>query len=170
MGREDPKRCKFFKWEDELQSTLQKTPQGGRTLGESPRVSHGERATTLVTPTKPKPISKPESIDTLEDEDGIDWDKVDTDELEHQAILSTPGSSQRASGNQDTPARERLRAAVEEGASKRGTETPSRERLRAAVEEGVSKRKREDDDVTPKRSRVDTEVSCPVSQSEWVRG
>lgn len=121
-----------------------------------------------MTPSKPKPktSSKSESIEILEDEDGIDWDKVDTDELEHQAILSTPGSSQRASGSgfgsQDTPARERLRAAVAEGAGKRGGETPSRDRLRAAVEEGMSKRKREDDDQTPRRARVDSEVSCSV--------
>jgi hypothetical protein len=110
----------------------------------------------LVTPSKH--TSKP-----IEVVDEIDWDKVDTDELEHQAILSTPGSSQKASGSgigsQDTPARARLRAAVEEGASKRTiTETPSRERLRAALEEGASKRKREDEDETPKRARLDSEV------------
>lgn len=117
----------------------------------------------MITPSKSgsTPVQAPKATEII---DEIDWDKVDTDELEHQAILSTPGSSQRASGSgsQDTPARERLRAAVEEGVSgsKRGAQdTPSRERLHAAVEEGVSKRKREDDDQTPKRARVDTDVS-----------
>lgn len=164
LGREDPKRCKFFKWEDELQATPQKPTQGGRRLGESPRVSHGQSTTTMTTPSKTVSTTRPKPIDFTDDE--IDWDKVDTDELEHQAILSTPGSSQKASGSgsgsQDTPARERLRAAVEEGVSKRGTvETPSRERLRLAVEEGTGKRKRDDDDQTPKRARVDTEVRYP---------
>ena len=113
----------------------------------------------MTTPSKTTSASRSRPVEIA---DEIDWDKVDTDELEHQAILSTPGSSQKASGSgsQDTPARERLRAAVEEGVNKRGiAETPSRERLRAAVEEGSGKRKREDDDQTPKRAKVDTEVS-----------
>lgn len=83
--------------------------------------------------------------------DEIDWDKVDTDDLETQAILSTPGSSQHA--NQQTP-----KAAP--------TPVPGsasfQDRLRAAVDDGVNKRKREDEVQTPKRARADTdEVSYP---------
>jgi hypothetical protein len=76
--------------------------------------------------------------------DEIDWDKVDTDDLETQAILSTPGSSQRAS--QQTP----KTAPVPAPGS-----ASFQDRLRAAVDEGVSKRKRDDEEQTPKRARVD---------------
>jgi hypothetical protein len=83
--------------------------------------------------------------------DEIDWDKVDTDDLETQAILSTPGSSQQAS---QTP---------------RSGSTSFQDRLRAAVDDGVNKRKREDEEQTPKRARLDDEVSGSISlrRGDW---
>jgi hypothetical protein len=132
LNRDDPNRCKFFKWEDELDSTTPQKPKpiqaAGRTIGQSPQ--------TLRTPVKAN--TAPKAAEPVIDE--IDWDKVDTDELENQAILSTPGSSQQASQGQ-TPG-----------------STSFQDRLRAAVDDGVNKRKREDEEQTPKRAKVDTDV------------
>lgn len=94
LGRDDEKRCKFFKWADEINQPH--TPQTPQTPSRSAAVLVGE----------------------------IDWDKVDTDSLEREAIASTPGSSQS---------------------------TPAQSRLLAAVEDGL-KRKRQDDEETPKRA------------------
>lgn len=136
LNRDDPNKCKFFKWEDELQSaststTPQKPIQGGRTLGQSPQVNYAR------TPTKSAPASTAAAVKAEEDVDGIDWNKVNTDDLEHQAILSTPGSSQAAA-----------------------QDSPTRARLRAAVDAGLKKREHEDDETqTPKRARHESEVS-----------
>ena len=141
LNRDDPKKCKFFKWEDELDNATSTTPQkpnpigAGRTLGQAPQSTR--------TPMKAAP---PPSKNAEPEVDEIDWDKVDTDDLETQAILSTPGSSQRAS--QQTP---------------KAAPTPApgsgsfQDRLRAAVDDGVNKRKRDDEEQTPKRARVDAD-------------
>jgi hypothetical protein len=71
------------------------------------------------------------------DEEDIDWDKVDTDELERAAIASTPGSSQ-SQGNRTDTLQDRLSA--------------------VSGSESVAKRKREEEDTpraadrTPKRA------------------
>jgi hypothetical protein len=140
LNRDDPQKCKFFKWEDELNiisTTPQKPnpPNAGRTLGQSPH--------TTRTPVKTAP---PPQISAEPEVDEIDWDKVDTDDLETQAILSTPGSSQRAS--QQTP--KTVPAPAPGSAS-------FQDRLRAAVDDGVNKRKRDDEEQTPKRARVDAD-------------
>lgn len=74
---------------------------------------------------------------TGNDEDEIDWEQVDTENLEAVAIASTPGSSQKA----ETP-------------------KPSfADRLRDVGDESLGKRKREEDEgLTPKRSLGKTEV------------
>jgi hypothetical protein len=148
LNRDDPNKCKFFKWEDELDTTST-TPQkpnppgAGRTLGQSSQ--------TTRTPVKPAPQPSRNAEPII---DEIDWDKVDTDDLENQAILSTPGSSQRAS--QQTP--KTAQAPTPGSAS-------FQDRLRAAVDDGVNKRKRDDEEQTPKRARVDPdEVS---SNDRW---
>jgi len=78
-----------------------------------------------------------------EDEE-IDWKRVDTDDLEREAIASTPGSSQRT----DQGAASKL--------GKSGDGTSFTERLRGAVEDGVGKRKRDEemDLSTPKQGDV----------------
>ena len=84
LSRDDPQRCKYFKWADEV-GTVAPTPQtpsafprqGGRQLQTPPRTSE------------------------------IDWSKVDTERLEQEA-LSTPGSSQQTS---ITPIGDRLASA-----------------------------------------------------------
>jgi len=150
LNRDDPQKCKFFKWEDELNiasTTPQKPnpPGAGRTLGQNPQ--------TTRTPVKPVPPPKTSAEPEV---DEIDWDKVDTDDLETQAIMSTPGSSQRASQQtpQQTPKTAPAPASVPGSAS-------FQDRLRAAVDDGVNKRKRDDEEQTPKRAKVDADdVSC----------
>ena len=102
-------------------------PGQGRTLGQTPQ--------TTRTPIK----TAPKAAEPVVDE--IDWDKVDTDDLETQAILSTPGSSQQAS---QTP-----------GQTPKTGSTSFQDRLRAAVDDGVNKRNRDDEEQTPKRARID---------------
>ena len=76
-----------------------------------------------------------------DDEDGeIDWEQVDTDGIEREAIASTPGSSQRS--------------AVAVGASISTLEGNSlSERMRTVIKDGA-KRKREDEPLTPQRHEV----------------
>jgi hypothetical protein len=135
LNRDDPKKCKFFKWEDELGLTTPQKPNpagAGRTLGESPgatRTPISKTPSTLTIGRGPEP-----------EVEEIDWDKVDTDDLETQAIMSTPGSSQQASQGQ-TP-----------------KSTSFQDRLRAAVDDGMGKRNREDEEQTPKRAKLDPDV------------
>jgi len=151
LGRDDPNRCKFFKWADELQTT----PQAGtsraaqfaaatnqnqaQTLGQIPQ----DRFSKPTTPTIPRISDQPITPQTgpveisAEDDEEIDWEKVDTDNLEREAILSTPGSSQP----------------TDKGLGRSGEGTSFTERLRGALEDGIGKRKRneEADVTTPRR-------------------
>ena len=80
---------------------------------------------------------------TGDEEDGeIEWEKVDTDELEREAIASTPGSSQRTDQE----------GTMTLGRSEAGTTFG--ERLRGAAEDGPGKRKREEEinGKTPKQA------------------
>jgi hypothetical protein len=142
LNRDDPKKCKFFKWEDELESTTPQKPATsnlgpGRTLGQSPQATR-----TPVKKTPSNLSTRGAEVDVEE----IDWDKVDTDDLETQAILSTPGSSQQASQG---------RAA---GPASAPGSSSFQDRLRAAVDEGMGKRKRDDEEQTPTRARLDPDV------------
>jgi hypothetical protein len=75
------------------------------------------------------------------DPDEIDWEQIDTDELEREAIASTPGS-QRTETPRSAPSTRQ--------------EQSFSEKLREAVDDGTGKRKREDDvGTTPKRAAVD---------------
>ncbi|WWD17133.1 hypothetical protein CI109_101570 [Kwoniella shandongensis] len=180
LPRDDPSRCKFFKWHDELfpgsDSTITSPSVGGstraatlvnqtnQTLGQSPQARYGRPSTNTPTAVRIIPRAPPPDVDGEEEEqhqnydsDGeelveIDWGKVDTDEIEREAIASTPGSTQRTStqGQVPTPS-----------TGGRGTVSFS-ERLRGAVEDGLGKRKlseEEDDDGilerTPKRANAE---------------
>ncbi|WRT66535.1 uncharacterized protein IL334_003494 [Kwoniella shivajii] len=195
LPREDPKRCKFFKWHDELfplANTSNSTGAGpstpsssshrasastlvqrtNQTLGQSPSARYGKplgsvagvgagSGPSTTNSTKTDQPTKHRELVVVDDEDDdnedemeeIDWNKVDTDEIEREAIASTPGSSQRTinpnpSQNQLTP----------------GGTTSFTDRLRNAVVEDGSNNKRqrtEEDDLqsqerTPKKALNDT--------------
>lgn len=159
LGRDDPTRCKYFKWADELDGsantastpTRPRVPQGGgQTLGQSPVAAYGRprpppTPSVRAGPSTERPTAAVRQSSISDDE--IDWDQVDTDDLEREAIASTPGSSQRTASQSQTPV-------AAPGSS-------YRERMKAAVEDGLGKRKREEEDVgtTPKRPTED--VSRP---------
>ncbi|GFZ46717.1 hypothetical protein JCM24511_03937 [Saitozyma sp. JCM 24511] len=153
LGRDDPSRCKFFKWADELEAErgVTATPSrggpskpAGQVLGQSPASRFGRpgqpNSSAPAIPA-PRTAPRPPPPRECEDIDEIDWDHVDTDEIERDAITSTPSSSQQT---QTQP----------EPLSTREQHTGSfNARLLEAAEDGPSKRKREDDQgVTPKRA------------------
>ncbi|WVQ67255.1 uncharacterized protein L199_005450 [Kwoniella botswanensis] len=170
LPRDDPGRCKFFKWHDELfplhSSAGPSTPSGStrasalvqrtnQTLGQSPAARYGRPvgsndSTHTVRNSSSRQqeavlISDDEDEDEMEE---IDWDKVDAEEIEREAIASTPGSSQLVASEQ-TPS----------------STTPSKgisfnDRLKNAVDEGLGKRRRDEEDSqevdrTPKRAAND---------------
>lgn len=155
LGRDDPTRCKFFKWADELDGTdnAASTPKrpkaprgGGQTLGQSPMAAYGRprpppTPSDRAGPSTTRPTTAERQSSMSDDE--IDWEQVDTDDLEREAIASTPGSSQRTASQSQTPIA--------------APGSTYRERMRAAVEDGLGKRKREEEDdaATPKRSLED---------------
>ena len=154
LGREDPNRCKFFKWADEIQASPQTgmsraarlaasmNQAHGRTLGTTSSLARVEKPTTPMTQRIPaQPITPQTKTVVHEDEDGeIDWDKVDTNNLEREAIASTPGSSQMT---------------IQEDSSQ-WAESFS-DRLRDVTVDGRGKRKRED--TTPRANASMGEVS-----------
>ncbi|KAK8864551.1 hypothetical protein IAR55_001801 [Kwoniella newhampshirensis] len=187
LPREDPSRCKFFKWHDELfpgtsssVSVASPTVKGStraatlvqqtnQTLGQSPQARYGRPCTSTSagavndrTPTAVRviPRAPPPDTDILTlDSDGdeleeIDWGKVDADEIEREAIASTPGSTQRT----NTSTQAQIPTPSTGG---RGGVTFS-ERLKEAVEDGLGKRKLDDSEDegqnlerTPKRAIVE---------------
>ena len=177
LGKDDPDKCKYFKWADELQSPNgaasrdgastasivtaaqdrysaaasrggqsfggagQALGGGSHTLGQSPQAQYG-RPAVATTPTAARvapmtPQTGTRIVRRPSEEEDIDWDKVDTDELERAAIASTPGSSQ-SHGTRAETLQDRL--------------------LAVPGSEGVPKRKREEEDTpravdrTPKRA------------------
>ncbi|WWC70158.1 uncharacterized protein I206_104105 [Kwoniella pini CBS 10737] len=174
LPRDDPNRCKFFKWHDEI-SPLDSnrpgpsTPSGStrasqlvertnQTLGQSPAARYGRPfgsgpSTTSTSPLKTSSTRIQEPVivdDDDEDEDEmeeIDWDKVDAENLERDAIASTPASSQHTA-SQQTP-----------NSASLGGVISFADRLMNAADDGLGKRRREDDstevDRTPKRSAND---------------
>jgi len=187
LGKDDPDKCKFFKWADELFADgTEKSPGGAaeiiaaareryggppksvqpqsfggagqslggppRTLGQEPQSRTRRPAaataftptTSRVAPITPQTTSRIISKAPEEEADDIDWDKVDTDSLERDAIASTPGSSQQDTTNSET----------------------LQERLLAVSPLAATKRKREDDDDnTPK---VDRTPKRPVTGDDDV--
>jgi len=148
LGRDDPNRCKFFKWEDELSQTTGNHDERSRgsplannnrqTLGQSPQARFGRpAAATTPNANRVGQLYTPQSDAKDEIDDEIDWEKVDTDEVEREAIASTPGSSQRT---------DPLNAGA---GSAQGTSF--QDRLRAAVDDGVKKRKLDEEEQTPRR-------------------
>jgi len=149
LAKDDPEKCKFFKWADELAGDgTEKSPgtasRGGaaeiiaaakeryggtsahapqsfggagqslggppRELGQGPQSRLSRQAPPAVTtpnasriaPITPQTSSRIAVTLPEEEADDIDWDKVDADSLERDAIASTPGSSQRTNGNSET--------------------------------------------------------------------
>jgi hypothetical protein len=98
--------------------------------------------TSRIAPITPQTTSRILSKTLEEEVDDIDWDKVDTDSLERDAIASTPGSSQQRPGENNETLQERL----------------------LAVSPLATKRKRDDDD-TP---RVDRTPKRPVTGDDDV--
>lgn len=152
LGQHDSNRCKFFKWADELKANPQAGTSRAARLAASTNQNHGQtlgksplsRLDQPTTPTTRRIAAQPITPQTrpvvLEDEDGeIDWEKVDTDDLERDAIASTPGSSQKTI----------------DGESQR-VESFS-DRLREVTKEELGKRKR--DDTTPRANATMVEVS-----------
>lgn len=154
-------------------SAINNIRQNAHTLGQSPQSRYGKPVTSISTHTTPTanrisnlPITPQTGVrdtrierkDSDEGSDEIDWEKVDTDSLERDAIASTPGSSQRQSGPSGTPTlREKLAQVA--------NNTPGGRRGESESLESV-KRKREEDDVdkTPKRAVRDAEdVSSSLS-------
>jgi hypothetical protein len=115
-----------------------RTVGSGQTIGQSPQARFSKPIRS-----SPAPVTRAlsESDDIVE----LDWAKVDTDEMEREAIASTPGSSQRTEKSSATPSLT--------------TGTSFQERLKAVTEESGLKRKREEDEETPKRPQVDLQVS-----------
>nr|XP_019003163.1 uncharacterized protein I203_04200 [Kwoniella mangroviensis CBS 8507]OCF66624.1 hypothetical protein I203_04200 [Kwoniella mangroviensis CBS 8507] len=166
LPRDDPGRCKFFKWHDELfpfpSSAGPSTPSGStrasalvqrtnQTLGQSPAARYGRPVgsndnTHSVGNSSSRPQEAVLISDDDEDEDEmeeIDWDKVDAEEIEREAIASTPGSSQ-LTASQQTPSK---------GIS-------FNDRLKNAADEGLGKRRRDEEGLqemnrTPKRAAND---------------
>jgi hypothetical protein len=194
LGQNDPKRCSYFKWADDIAPSSTGQRLGASTptvdllnrvkeryegnppqiIGQSPNNRYGKpsgipASASVSTPTAGRTMvpMTPETHSKLsisrdydvgdgaaiqEETEEIDWDKVDTDSLERDAIASTPGSSQLLSqqsllaANDTTTLQQRLMSVAKE--------TPSR----AEGSEGKRKREVEDDrDKTPKRPVVDTE-------------
>ncbi|KAI9639375.1 uncharacterized protein MKK02DRAFT_39675 [Dioszegia hungarica] len=129
LDRNDDKRCKFFVWADELDKNQTPTTPSRPTPSRPP-------------PSRPTPSRAPLSQPLPE----IDWDQVDTDDLERQAIASTPGSSQPSQSNSGTPFQNRLQAMAED----------------------TRKRKREDEE-TPRRERQDRLLSAAEKAKEGFR-
>ncbi|BEJ16341.1 hypothetical protein CspHIS471_0509460 [Cutaneotrichosporon sp. HIS471] len=115
LSRDDPQRCKFFKWADEVS-----IPNGGQVLGTSPAPGprNGLVPTTpsrlmrptgsaLHTPSKAHPHSPAPPVSSAtrtpthpsqkKEDDDIDWESLDVDELERDAVTRTPKSSQSQS-------------------------------------------------------------------------
>jgi hypothetical protein len=192
LPRENPERCKFFKWEDELV-----TPKkGGNVLGSASGSTPGvSRAAALAAATNRQGLAQPPATSTSTsrpistpsalrhypaphtpsttarkpvevgdrdhgvdgDEEGVDgeinWDQVDTGELEREAVIASTPSTQRTMGSV-TPSE----------SLGRGGSTFS-ERLRGAVGETSKKRAYgdTDDGPTPKRVATDINVGTYVS-------
>ncbi|WWC62146.1 uncharacterized protein I303_104737 [Kwoniella dejecticola CBS 10117] len=176
LPRDDPERCKFFKWHDEIfpldtNGAGPSTPSGStrasqlvqrtnQTLGQSPAARYGRPLgsgglTTAASPLKPSVtrVQEPVFVEDDDDEENademeeIDWDKVDTEDLEREAIASTPASSQ-PTASQQYP-----------NAATPGAGVSFKERLMNAAEDGLGKRRREEETLdverTPKRSVQD---------------
>lgn len=154
LNRDDPNKCKFFQWEDELPA---KTPQKGdgqasngralggpaQTLGQSPHARFGKPNATASPSARPPPT--PPRVDSGSDEiEELDWDKVDTEEMERDAIASTPKSSQKSDLSNTLP------DAV--------GGTSFQDRLKAVAGDAEKKRKREDSE-TPKKAMPDPQAS-----------
>lgn len=118
--------------------------QGGQTLGQSPQSRFGKPTTPIPSRIVAVPITPrtgPTANIIGDEDEEIDWEKVDTDDLEREAIASTPASSQRT--DQGEPG----------SLGRPGTQTSFADRLRAE-EYNSGKRKRDEDscDMTPKRT------------------
>lgn len=178
LGKDDPARCKYFKWADELAGSgggsgsggqsAQATPTrpqgrsfgGGQTLGQSPIAAYGRPRPAPSPADRPGPPTAATAVPTRRiksvSDDEIDWNNVDTDDLEREAIASTPGSSQKTASQSQS----QTPTAVAPGSS-------YRERMKAAVEDGLGKRKREDDEgATPRKATGDVSHTSTLTTTE----
>ncbi|WVR06899.1 hypothetical protein IAU60_003935 [Kwoniella sp. DSM 27419] len=194
LPRDDPSRCKFFKWHDELFSGSDSaaapgTPSGStraatlvqatnhqNTLGQSPAARYGRPlgasgttvpAAPVTTPSARRVIPPPPPPGAEEDEDEmeeIDWEKVDADEMEREAIASTPTSSLA------TPSHLRT-VSTTTGVHAPGSVTFAA-RLREVAGDSLGKRARDsqleetlvqgdDTERTPKRASIEAGASNP---------
>ncbi|ORY32854.1 hypothetical protein BCR39DRAFT_522143 [Naematelia encephala] len=149
LNRDDPNKCKYFKWADEVDASPSKAGESSRaaqltaatnarTLGQSPQAKFGRPVASAVntTPTSLRATRAPLTPQTTVKEgstDEIDWDQVDTDGLEAEAIASTPSSSQRTDGQSFN------------------------ERLRSVGASTAKRRRSEEGEQTPRASAIDTE-------------
>ncbi|TYJ58682.1 hypothetical protein B9479_000518 [Cryptococcus floricola] len=145
LPRDDSGRCKFFAWADELPPpSPQKAPQtnlapqtpsrvgttGGQVLGRAPT------SAAAVALNTPKSLSrKDRGRSESDDGDDLDWEGVDLDKMEKDAIASSQQSSARKMSSQESI-----------------TSTPTvgfNDRLNNAV--SGAKRSRDDDEATSPR-------------------
>ncbi|WWC89163.1 uncharacterized protein L201_004081 [Kwoniella dendrophila CBS 6074] len=189
LPREDPKRCKFFKWHDELfplssnHGAGPSTPSGStrasqlvqktnQTLGQSPTARYGRplgSASTSTYPPNNNIPARPTEIVTIEDDDEElnteedEMEEIDWDKVDAEEIereaIASTPGSSQRTTSQQTPT----------------SITPSggvsfTDRLKNAVDDGLGKRRREDEDSqevdrTPKRSANDPNpfISSPTT-------
>lgn len=153
LPRDDPQKCRFFKWEDELCSSsgqdallspsrTHTTTQTPRVLGKSPAKGYDRIDRSL-------PLTRDKAGSPGEVGEEIDWGKVNADQLEQDALARTPTNSQRTG---DPVSEASIRSLATTGAFN--------DRLReAASGEGQRKRKPDHDEgdsdvITPKRAAV----------------
>ncbi|EAL18982.1 hypothetical protein CNBI2430 [Cryptococcus deneoformans B-3501A] len=169
LPREDPKRCKFFVWEDEIHKNAKsdqapETPCVGRSrfggstgqaLGQTP-VGHSSSSVGLHTPHSLSKGKQAASVlsdnedDLVPVEDDIDWGAVDVDGLEREAIA----------GSQNSVKKHGTRDSI--------SSTPTlgfNERLSSVMTGMKRDREEEDEDLrTPKKANIDSNpfVSSPA--------
>lgn len=160
LPREDPKRCKFFVWEDEIHKNAKsdqapETPCVGRSrfggstgqaLGQTP-VGHSSSSVGLHTPHSLSKGKQAASVlsdnedDLVPVEDDIDWGAVDVDGLEREAIA----------GSQNSVKKHGTRDSI--------SSTPTlgfNERLSSVMTGMKRDREEEDEDLrTPKKANID---------------
>ncbi|EIW70470.1 hypothetical protein TREMEDRAFT_29287, partial [Tremella mesenterica DSM 1558] len=161
LPRDDADKCRFFKWEDELilsghivppaspstsrllPSSSRPPPSTGQVLGRPPQATFGKPGVPGPSVKSPAPGTGAVGGDDTED---IDWNQVDADELEKEAILASPSTQRTDNSESFSSAKSTPAQAV------------FSDKLRASVGEGQRKKRKQDEEseqgVTPKRQVV----------------